>query len=321
MRIRNLWLTAAALGLALATTVQAQAPRRLVPGGCYQALIERYELLVPEGLDEIEVAELVYLKEEEKLARDVYATLSLQHDVPVFSNIARAEQQHMRHVDLLLARYGFDDPVIDDAIGAFSNPGLATMYGDVLSECGGRRSARIGDLHDGESDIGGDRNGTGAGRGSSGGHGTGERDGAGPHGASEGDCDGSGPHGWGTGGDPLMCPVTSIDSTRPAPRRAPSFRHPRAPAHPTLSSRVPQGRRFSAWTVSSRHCSPPRLGSRPDGLLHRRARRATDQPPAAGAERRVAGTRVPCLVETTCRSGNMRSSPQAGARAPHRDHL
>ena len=133
MRIRNLPIIMVALGLVMATTVQAPAPRRQVGGGCGQALMERFELLVPEDLDGDEVAEIVYLKEEEKLARDVYATLSLEYDVPVFANIARAEQRHMRQVDLLIVRYGLDDPVVDDTIGVFTDPGLAALYGDLVA--------------------------------------------------------------------------------------------------------------------------------------------------------------------------------------------
>jgi hypothetical protein len=123
----------AALAMMAATTVRAQAPRRQMGGGCGQALIERFELLVPEDLDADEVSEIVYLKEEEKLARDVYATLSLEYDVPVFANIARAEQRHMRQVDLLIVRYGLDDPVIEDTIGVFSDPDLAALYGDLVA--------------------------------------------------------------------------------------------------------------------------------------------------------------------------------------------
>lgn len=135
MRIRNLTMIMIALGLVLATAVpgQAQATRRHMGGGCGQALIERFELLGPEEFTEDEAAEILYLKEEEKLARDVYTTLSLEYDVPIFANIARAEQRHMRLVDLLIVRYSVDDSTIDDAIGVFSDPELATLYGDLVT--------------------------------------------------------------------------------------------------------------------------------------------------------------------------------------------
>ncbi len=133
MRIRILPAIMAAITLLLATTGQAQAPRRQMGGGCGQALIERFELLVPEDLDADAVAQIVYLKEEEKLARDVYAALSLEYDVPIFSNIARSEQRHMRQVDLLIVRYNLHDPVVDDTIGVFTNPDLATLYGDLVA--------------------------------------------------------------------------------------------------------------------------------------------------------------------------------------------
>lgn len=51
---------------------------------------------MPAGtLQAAELASLLYLWEEEKLARDVYLKLGSVHSLPVFSNIARSEQTHM----------------------------------------------------------------------------------------------------------------------------------------------------------------------------------------------------------------------------------
>ena len=70
-----------------------------------------------------EETHMVFMREEEKLARDVYITLgALYPDAIDFSNIDDAEQQHTTTVKNKLAKYNIDDPNTDDAIGAFTGP-------------------------------------------------------------------------------------------------------------------------------------------------------------------------------------------------------
>ncbi|MDK2464101.1 MAG: DUF2202 domain-containing protein, partial [Candidatus Korarchaeota archaeon] len=68
--------------------------------------IEESESLVnsiPLGdLAEEEIQGLLYMREEEKLARDVYLTLYEKWGLPIFQNIARSEQTHMDAVKTLL---------------------------------------------------------------------------------------------------------------------------------------------------------------------------------------------------------------------------
>jgi hypothetical protein len=113
------------------------------PGGgataaCQQALLDHLALLPIGDLDADEAAAVTYLREEEKLARDVYVTLSLSWDLPVFSQIARSEQQHMDLVALLIDRYELIDPIVDDEIGAFTNPELGALYAQLVAA--GRQS-------------------------------------------------------------------------------------------------------------------------------------------------------------------------------------
>ncbi len=84
--------------------------------------------VVSNTLSEDETEDLVFMREEEKLARDVYLTLYEQWENPVFSNISRAEQQHMDTMGALVANYGLDDQVTDDSTGVFTNDMLAEMY-------------------------------------------------------------------------------------------------------------------------------------------------------------------------------------------------
>ena len=83
-----------------------------------------------------EEAQLAYVREEEKLARDIYTTLQEKWGVRVFGNIARGEGQHFNAVKLLLDRYRVQDPVAIDEAGRFQDPSLQTLYGDLISQGG-----------------------------------------------------------------------------------------------------------------------------------------------------------------------------------------
>lgn len=85
-------------------------------------------------LSDAEEADLLFMREEEKLARDVYNALYDLWGLPVFRNIAAAEQTHMNSVLRLLNRYGLPDPVGDNPPGVFTDPALQAMYDDLISQ-------------------------------------------------------------------------------------------------------------------------------------------------------------------------------------------
>ncbi len=93
---------------------------------------------VPENsaLSPEEVADLLHMREEEKLARDVYLTLYEKWNLTVFQNIARSEQMHMDAVATLLTTYGLEDPVAQtgDARGAFTDPNLQALYEQLVEQ-------------------------------------------------------------------------------------------------------------------------------------------------------------------------------------------
>lgn len=82
-------------------------------------------------LDAQEAADLTYMREEEKLARDVYAYFYPLWDATLFSNISASEQQHFEAIGGLLDRYRLDDPARQDMPGVFRNSELQALY-DVL---------------------------------------------------------------------------------------------------------------------------------------------------------------------------------------------
>lgn len=85
-------------------------------------------------IDATEKADLLYMREEEKLARDVYITLHEKWNLPIFSNIAQSEQTHTEAVRMLLVKYNIADPVSDDTIGVFVDPTLQKLFADLTSE-------------------------------------------------------------------------------------------------------------------------------------------------------------------------------------------
>lgn len=89
-------------------------------------------LLPKEELSEFEESSLKYLREEEKLARDVYLALFDEWDSQIFSRIAASEQQHTDMIAQLLKKYEQDDPMQTEA-GVFTNPDLQKLYNDLVA--------------------------------------------------------------------------------------------------------------------------------------------------------------------------------------------
>ncbi len=90
--------------------------------------------LPKEPLGSAEAAEIAFLREEEKLARDVYRALFAAHGDRAFANIAAAEQRHMDLVKLLLDRYELADPAATTAPGEFRDTRLAALYTDLVAK-------------------------------------------------------------------------------------------------------------------------------------------------------------------------------------------
>lgn len=81
-----------------------------------------------------EEADLLHMREEEKLAGDVYTALYDQWGLPIFANIAGAERTHAAAVLVLLDRYGLADPAADNPPGVFTDPDLQALYDELLAQ-------------------------------------------------------------------------------------------------------------------------------------------------------------------------------------------
>lgn len=79
-----------------------------------------------------EAASLLFMREEEKLARDVYNALYTTWGQQSFSNIASSEQKHMDEIKVLLDRYDLTDPALD--AGKFTNPELQALYDQLVAQ-------------------------------------------------------------------------------------------------------------------------------------------------------------------------------------------
>jgi hypothetical protein len=142
-KLRNALLAGAfALGLVITSTAWASPVEAAViemDAGMATVVASDQEAMVGE-LTPDEIAGLTYMREEEKLARDVYTTLYEAWGQRIFSNIARSEQKHMDAVAILLDRYGIADPAAGNDVGQFTDPDLQALY-DELVDLGSRSLA------------------------------------------------------------------------------------------------------------------------------------------------------------------------------------
>lgn len=84
-------------------------------------------------LSDAEEAALLFMREEEKLARDAYSALYEQWQAPAFANIGRSEQRHMDAMLCLINKYELDDPVGENGKGVFQNATLQEMYNTLTA--------------------------------------------------------------------------------------------------------------------------------------------------------------------------------------------
>ena len=87
-----------------------------------------------EALNADEIKSLTIMREEEKLAHDVYIALYNKWNVPVFTNIASSEQTHTTAVLTLLNKYGLTDPAASNTVGVFNDTTLQNLYNQLVSQ-------------------------------------------------------------------------------------------------------------------------------------------------------------------------------------------
>jgi len=86
-------------------------------------------------LTQQEKADLQFLREEEKLAHDVYIYAYRKYQVQIFSNIANSELTHTNTVLGLLNNYAVPDPAAGKAEGVFTDTTLQKLYVELTAIC------------------------------------------------------------------------------------------------------------------------------------------------------------------------------------------
>lgn len=129
--MKTTWKTRTALGLATAglltvgwaTTVYAAPTPTPTPTPTATATA-----------DAALAANLTHMRDEERLARDIYTALAAKYSSAApFVNIARSEQVHYDSMGLLLTRYGVADPSAGKAAGTYADPALQALYDKLLA--------------------------------------------------------------------------------------------------------------------------------------------------------------------------------------------
>jgi hypothetical protein len=87
--------------------------------------------IAPLSAEEIEG--LKFMREEEKLAHDVYVALYSVWGAQVFANIAESETEHTTAILDLLLKHGVEDPVGDNPAGVFENDELQQLYDTLVA--------------------------------------------------------------------------------------------------------------------------------------------------------------------------------------------
>ena len=85
-------------------------------------------------LDDSEREGILYMREEEKLARDVYLQLYELWGTNNFNNIGSSEQTHMDAMESLIERYNLEDPVKNNETGQFANETLQQLHDELIEQ-------------------------------------------------------------------------------------------------------------------------------------------------------------------------------------------
>lgn len=77
---------------------------------------------------------LMHMREEEKLARDVYLSMYGLWGSRIFGKISNAEQMHTTVLKKALNRYGIPDPAAGHGQGVFTDPDFQALYTQLVEK-------------------------------------------------------------------------------------------------------------------------------------------------------------------------------------------
>jgi len=141
--MRSLAYVALAIILGLTLTGFASAgkfgsPPQTTPG---QNLNKTTTMTTQSNLTDEEKQMLLYMLEEEKMARDVYKYFYDKYNATIFYNIMQSEEKHMEMVENLLDKYGINYTIL--GYGQFENPEIQSLYEKLIAEGSNNLSSAI----------------------------------------------------------------------------------------------------------------------------------------------------------------------------------
>ena len=79
--------------------------------------------------------DILFMWQEEKLARGAYDFMFYKYETNPFGNIRMSERRHMNEMESLVHKFGIKDPSLaDTAAGKFTDAALATLYEACVSK-------------------------------------------------------------------------------------------------------------------------------------------------------------------------------------------
>lgn len=90
--------------------------------------------LPAETLDSVEKERILFIREEEKLAYDVYQTMYDKYGVKIFQNIPNSELSHMEAMLIIIKKYQLVDPMDTNPRGKFEDQNLQLLYTSLVSQ-------------------------------------------------------------------------------------------------------------------------------------------------------------------------------------------
>ncbi|USQ02687.1 DUF2202 domain-containing protein [Aquirufa antheringensis] len=90
-----------------------------------------------EPVDSAEKQRVLFIREEEKLAYDVYQAMFDKYGVKIFQNIPNSELSHMEAMLTIITKYQLVDPMDKNPRGVFVNADLQSLYNALVSQGNG----------------------------------------------------------------------------------------------------------------------------------------------------------------------------------------
>jgi hypothetical protein len=130
--MKHLKVSAILILLAISPYAMTQCPNYDASTNDLNDLDSEKVQILKNTLSDEEKEAILLMREEEKLARDVYLHLYDIFPLRPFSNISKSEQAHMDAMLYLIDLYGLEDPVKEKAMGEFTNKELQVLYDELV---------------------------------------------------------------------------------------------------------------------------------------------------------------------------------------------